>query len=52
MKEATENMNGTAVTPVSGNLFEVNKVARRLNEEDSEYFHRMTVRLLFANKRA
>lgn len=52
MKEAADDINGIAATPVSENLFEVNKVATSLDEADSKCFHRMTAQLLFARKRA
>ena len=51
MNEAAVDMNGTAVTPASKNLFEVDTNADALDYKTVEYFHRMTDRLLFVSKR-
>ena len=45
-------MNGTAVTPASSNLFEIDAKSPRLNQNDADYYHRIVARLLFACKRA
>ena len=42
LKEAANNMNGTAVTPDSDNLFEVDMPFNALDYKMVEYFHRMT----------
>ena len=54
LKEADErgDMNGTAVTPASDDLFTVDESSPKLNDEMSDYFHRVTARFLFAAKRA
>ena len=52
LNKAASDMNGTAVTPASDNLFEVDTTADALDYKTAEYFHRMTARLLFASKRA
>jgi hypothetical protein len=46
------DMNGTAPTPASDNLFDVDEDSIALNEKESDFFHRTTARLLFAAKRA
>lgn len=48
LKEASDNMNGTAVTPASDNFFEVNDNSVQLDDQKAAYFHIMTTRLLFA----
>ena len=55
LKEANErgDMNGTAVTPASDNLFTIDKSSLRLNNEISDYFHCVTAaRFLFTAKKA
>ena len=52
LKETTDNMNGIAVTSASDNLFQVDTIAIRLDDKMAEYFHCMTVQLLFVSKRA
>jgi hypothetical protein len=47
-----DDMNGTSPTPASDNLFEVDEESPPLNDEESDFFHRTTARLLFAAKRA
>ena len=44
-------MNGTVVTLASDNLFTIDKTSPRLNDEKSDYFHRVTAIFLFAIKR-
>ena len=39
-------------TPAADHLFEVNDIANKLNEKDSDTFHRTVAKLLFAAKRA
>lgn len=51
LKESANDMNGTAVTPASENIFKVDMTASRLYYRTAEYFHCMTARLLFARKR-
>jgi hypothetical protein len=46
------DMNGTAPTPASDHLFEIEEDSPPLNEKESDFFHRTTARLLFAEKRA
>jgi hypothetical protein len=50
--EMPEDMNGMAPTPASDNLFDADDNSPQLNEEESDFFHRTTARLLFAAKRA
>jgi hypothetical protein len=53
LEEAREDMSGTATSPASDHLFEVNRVDPvLLNDEDGSYFHTMTAKLLFLAKRA
>ena len=54
LKEADErgDMKGTSVTPASDNLFTIDESSPPLNDELSDYFHRVTARFLFAAKRA
>jgi hypothetical protein len=52
LDEMPDDMNGTAPTPASSNMFEVDKDPIALNEKESDFFHRTTARLLFAAKRA
>jgi hypothetical protein len=47
-----DDMNGTAPTPASDNLFDVEEDSPPLNEKETDFFHRTTARLLFAAKRA
>ena len=41
-----------AVTPAKKELFEIKENAKKLNNADSDFFHRITARLLYAGKRA
>jgi hypothetical protein len=50
--EMPDDMNETAPTPASDNLFDVDDGSPLLNEKESDFFHRTTARLLFAAKRA
>jgi hypothetical protein len=50
--EMPDDMNGTAPTPASDNLFDVDEDSIALNKKESDFFHRTTARLLFAAKRA
>jgi hypothetical protein len=52
LDEMPDDMNGTAPTPASNNMFEVDEDLIALNERESDFFHRTTARLLFAAKRA
>jgi hypothetical protein len=52
LDEMPDDMNGTAPTPASDNLFDVDEDSIALNEKESDFFHRTTARLLFAAKRA
>ena len=40
------------VTPAKKELFEIKENAKKLNDADSDFFHRITARLLYAGKRA
>jgi hypothetical protein len=51
LDEMPDNMNGTAPTPASANLFDVDEDSALLNEKQSDFFHRTTARLLFAAKK-
>ena len=50
--DAREDMSGVAATQAADHLFLVNEQADKLSEEDSQYFHTTTARLLFLSKRA
>jgi hypothetical protein len=52
LDEMPGDMNGTAPTPASDNMFDVDADSPPLNEKESDFFHRTTARLLFAAKRA
>jgi hypothetical protein len=52
LNEMPDDMKGTAPTPASDNLFDVDEDSPALNEKESDFFHRTTARLLFAAKRA
>jgi hypothetical protein len=52
LAEMPDDMNGTAPTPASDNLFDVDEDSTALNEKESDFFHWTTARLLFAAKRA
>jgi hypothetical protein len=52
MAEMPDDMRGTSPTPASDNLFDVDENLTPLNEKESDFFHRTTARLLFADKRA
>jgi hypothetical protein len=52
LAEMPGDMKGTAPTPASDNLFNIDDDSAALNERESDFFHRTTARLLFAAKRA
>jgi hypothetical protein len=52
LEDMPGDMKGTAPTPASDNLFDVDEDLAALNEKELDFFHRTTVRLLFAAKRA
>jgi hypothetical protein len=52
LSEMPDDMRGTAPTPASNNLFNIDDDSPALNEKESDFFHRTTARLLFAAKRA
>jgi hypothetical protein len=47
-----KDMNGTAPTPASDNLFDADDDSPQLNKKEAGFFHRTTARLLFAATRA
>jgi hypothetical protein len=52
LEDMPGDMKGTAPTPASDNLFDVDEDSAALNEKESDFFHRAKARLLFAAKRA
>jgi hypothetical protein len=52
ISEMPDDMNGTAPTPASANMFDVDEESPLLNAKEADFFHRTTSRLLFAAKRA
>jgi hypothetical protein len=52
LSEMPDDMNGTAPTPASDHLFQVEDDSQALNDKESDFFHQTTARLLFAAKRA
>ena len=55
LEEARDDMTGESVTPAGDHLFTVNEAPESdhmLNEDDAQYFHTMTAKLLFLTKRA
>jgi hypothetical protein len=52
LSEMPDDMNGTAPTPASDHLFQVEDDLQALNDKESDFFHLTTARLLFAAKRA
>jgi Reverse transcriptase (RNA-dependent DNA polymerase) len=52
LDETIGNMDGTAVTPASPHLFQVNPASILLNDKKKEFFHHIVAKLLFLCKRA
>jgi hypothetical protein len=52
LDEAPGSMNGVSVTPAASNLFTVRTDAPKLDDADSETYHRLTAKLLYLCKRA
>ena len=52
IEEAPDDMDGSAITPASNDLFKVNDECEQLDPETADLFHRTVARLLFAAKRA
>jgi hypothetical protein len=50
LDEIPDDMKGTAPTPASDNLFDVDDGSPTLNEKESDFFHRTTGRLLCCQK--
>lgn len=50
--EMPEDMNGSAATPASNDLFAVNDESPKLNEDKAQFFHMMVAKALFLCKRA
>ena len=49
---APSDMNGTAPNPAWAGMFMVDKTSPRLSADEAEFFHSLTVCLLFAARRA
>jgi hypothetical protein len=52
LDEAPDDMNGFAVTPAASNLFTVRENADKLDDAQSETYHRFTAKLLYLCKQA
>jgi hypothetical protein len=52
LAEMPVDMKGTAPTPTSDSLFDVDTLSTALNKKESDFFHQTTARLLFTAKRA
>jgi len=52
INEASSDMDGSAVTSTSSNLFQVNEECEKLDPETADLFHRTVARLLFAATRS
>jgi len=52
LSEAPDDMQGTASTPASAYLFDVNLTCAKLNPTQAEQFHHITAQLLYLCKRA
>jgi hypothetical protein len=52
LDEMPDDMNGSAPTPASDNMIDVDEESPSLNEMESDFFHPTTARLLFAAKQA
>jgi hypothetical protein len=52
LDEAPDDMNGFAVTPAASNLFTVREDAGKLDDAQSDEYHRLTAKLLYLCKRA
>ena len=50
--EGRRDMQGSAPNPAKENLFKVDEYSELLDEDEAEFFHRITAQLLFACKRA
>ena len=50
--EASDEMDGTNVTPGAQNLFHVDEDSPNLDDKTADFFHRMVARFLYAAKRA
>ena len=50
--EGRRDMQGSVPNPAKENLFKVDEYSELLDEDEAEFFHRITAQLLFACKRA
>jgi len=51
LTELPSDMNGTAKTPAASHLFNVNKDAKKLQEESAQLFHHLVAKLLYLSRR-
>jgi len=47
LEKAPCEMDGTAITPTANHLFKVNENAKKLDNEKSDIFHRLTAKILY-----
>jgi hypothetical protein len=52
LMQVCNDIQGTARTPASDNLFKIDEKGEQLNKEKSEYFHSLTAKCLYLAKRA
>jgi hypothetical protein len=51
LTELPSDMNGSARTPAASHLFNVNKDAKKLQEESAQLFHHLVAKLLYLSRR-
>ena len=51
LTELPSDMNGSAKTPAASHLFNVNKEAKKLQEESAQLFHHLVAKLLYLSRR-
>ena len=51
LSELPSDMNGAVKTPAASHLFNVNKDAKKLQEEKAQLFHHLVAKLLYLSRR-
>ena len=51
LRDAPQDMDGTAITLATNNLFQINETSPSLNPDNDEIFHHFITKLLFLCKR-
>jgi hypothetical protein len=52
LDEAPDDMSGTAVTPAANHLFDINDKVEKLDDKQSELYHRLTAKALYLCQRS